>query len=219
MSTATMSSALVCFLTGLLILTVVKYNVMIEPTPIYDIVFLFIMMICMYYINSITMQSRCGASNMSQVAAATFLPWGIMYGLTIGVLYYFQGWKQPFSNTFGYMVAILANGVGALLPLLPSQPIQDLILDNPALLLNQFSLVNFDAIFARLEMQGDEQAVQAFRNVILLKELVAESVWYLLVGLVVMTTSYNIVINYQCTLKDLSPPPEPPPTPSREYSV
>ena len=38
---------------------------------------------------------------------STFLPWIIIFCSLLLVLNFFPGWKAPFSNTFGYLVALM----------------------------------------------------------------------------------------------------------------
>ncbi len=216
-----MTAALSCFLSGVVILTIIKFNMFKrdKPTPLYDGLFLMIMIICMYFINSATMKSRCGSVNITQVLIATLPPWILMYGTVVAVLYLFPGWKQPFSNTFGYAISLFASGSHYLKPVLPDTDAIEAIFDNPSLLINQFSLTNFDQIITRLNFKTTEPDLTNFKNIILLKELTAELVWHILIGLVVLTVSYNIIINYKCTIVNTAPPPTPPPTSTREYSI
>lgn len=218
-----MSTAFACFFSGLFILIVTKYNIHKGGTqkigPMYDIIFLMIMVICMYFINASTMKERCGDVNVQQVMMATVFPWVIMYGITIGVLNLFPGWKQPFSNTFGYLISVFAGGAQKLKPLIPNPDMLDVIMDSPSLLINQFSFNNFDQIIQAMNFNTTEPSLTEFRNIVLMKELTSEFVWYILMGFVILTTSYNIIINYKCTIKDTDPPPPPPPKPTREYTV
>ena len=86
-------------------------------------------------------------------------------------------------------------------------------------MLNEFAGSTFDATIAKLQSDGlvgtDDAAIADFRKVIFIKDAVADLVWYMLVGSVAITTSFNIILNHNCqktTLLDspLVQPVEPP---------
>lgn len=172
-------------------------------------------------VNHAIMNAQCGKVDAGTLWTATLVPWVVMFGTILAVLQMFPGWLQPFSNTFGYMIALIAGGKGKLLAILKQDGSDPLkwIVDDPGLLINQFSMVNFDQTLKSLEAVLVPGAnVEPFKDIVRLKELVAEYVWFALVGIMALTTSYNILVNYKCTVKG-DPPPEPPPDATREYDV
>jgi len=153
----------------------------------------------MYFINIAIIQSKC--SSPMPVFRATFLPWTLIFGSTLIALSFFPDWKKPFSNTFGYLVARIVGGTKTLLELLiPNEPLQ-YVYEDPSLLLNQFTTTNFETMFASMKgvLLEDESKKQALFQVIRLKELVSEWIWFLLAGSVAISSSYTILMNTECT--------------------
>lgn len=219
-----MPFALGCFITGLVLMVLLKYNMNKNGDgPVYpfvDMAFIAVMGVSMYFINAEIMKSRCGSASVSTVVTATVVPWVVMFGITIAVLYVLPGWKQPFSNTIGYVGSLVAGGHQKVIALVDDKSdMFKYILESPALLINQFSLSNFSETIAKIAPSADAAKVSEFRNIVLLKEVLAEMVWYLLVGFIIITTSYNIILNYKCTIANTSPPPTQSAPATREYEV
>jgi len=164
-----------------------------------NILFFAIIVVFMYFINIAIVQSKCNSP--MPVFRATFLPWTFMFGSTLLAISFFPDWKTPFSNTFGYIVARIAGGTKALLDLLvPNQPLQ-YVYEDPSLLLNQFTSTNFETMFDSMKevfVQDDEKK-QALFQVIRLKEIISEWIWFLLAGSVAISSSYTILMNTECT--------------------
>lgn len=153
----------------------------------------------MYFINMAIIQSKC--SSPMPVFRATFLPWTFMFGSVLVALTLFPSWKTPFSNTFGYLVARIAGGTQTLLELLvPNKPLQ-YVYEDPSLLLNQFTTTNFETMFESMKEILIDDAVkkEALLQVIRLKEIISEWIWFLLAGSVAISSSYTILMNTECT--------------------
>jgi hypothetical protein len=153
----------------------------------------------MYFINMAIIQTKC--SSPMPVFRATFLPWTFMFGSTLVALSLFPSWKTPFSNTFGYLVARIAGGNKALLDLLvPNKPLQ-FVYEDPSLLLNQFTTTNFETMFQSMKevLLDDADKKEALLQVIRLKEIISEWIWFLLAGSVAISSSYTILMNTECT--------------------
>ena len=67
-----------------------------------------------FSINISATKELCGEANYGNAFLYTLIPWGIIFGLLHIVLFMFPGWKSPFANTFGYLLA-KAGGVKSLL--------------------------------------------------------------------------------------------------------
>jgi len=149
------------------------------------------------------MQTKCNSSSTT-VFSATLFPWILIFGSMMLVLQYFPEWKNPFSNTFGYLIAKLFGGTQALQDILsPSAPL-DKIYSNPSLLLNQFTTINFNEKVEEYskDFQTRESIPEnfvAFYNIIKLKEHVSEWIWYILTASIVISTSYTMIMNSPCT--------------------
>ena len=74
------------------------------------------------------------------------------------------------------------------------------VYDDPSLMINQFTPSNFDEMYASLkDVLQDTDKKEAFRNIIRLKDLVSEWIWYLLGGSVAISSSYTILMNAECS--------------------
>ena len=174
-----------------------KYTMKLSDTS--NWIFFAIIFVFMYVANLAVIQSKC--SSPMPVFRATFIPWVLMFAPILLALTIFPSWKSPFSNTFGYLVARLAGGNKALLDLLvPNQPLQ-YVYEDPSLLLNQFTTTNFETMFQSMKevMVDDEVKKAALLQVVRLKEIISEWIWFLLAGSVAISSSYTILMNTECT--------------------
>ena len=164
-----------------------------------DAVFFVVVLLLMYGMNVAIQKTKCSSTN-SAVFVATFLPWCLMFGPLLACLHFFPEWKKPFSNTFGYLLARVAGGNKALTDvLLPDKPLH-YVYEDPSLMLNQFTTSNFDEVYASLkDVLQDTEKKEVLRNIVRLKDLVSEWIWYLLGGSVAISSSYSILMKAECT--------------------
>lgn len=164
-----------------------------------DAVFFVVVLLLMYGMNVAIQKTKCSSTN-SAVFTATFLPWCLMFGPLLACLHFFPEWKKPFSNTFGYLLARVAGGNKALTDvLLPDKPLH-YVYEDPSLMLNQFTTTNFDEVYASLkDVLQDDEKKEVLRNIVRLKDLVSEWIWYLLGGSVAISSSYSILMKAECT--------------------
>jgi len=82
-------------------------------TLLYSISYFIIIGILMFSNNAVATQQACGDANFYTTLLSTLIPWSMIFGLVSVMLLMFPGWKAPFSNTFGYVVAMIGgiNGV------------------------------------------------------------------------------------------------------------
>ena len=186
---------------------------------ILDGVYFSCVIMTMYIVNMNMIQSNCGSPGSNGlVLKVTFLPWILMFVPMVILLYLFPIWKQPFSNTFGYMVTYLAIGAGPLIQLLQPKETEGMtalhnVYDSPFVLINQFTVQNFPTAFHELKdiFNPDIQAlmaepnwmqqpsIQPFYKMILLKDIISQGLWYLLAGSVVVTKSFQMITSAGCT--------------------
>ena len=202
---ASMSTCLATFFWILFISLLVKSYFKLNPLLV-DIGMFTISLLSMLLMFASIMKERCGTSSIGSVASSVVLPWVIMVGGTIALIRNFPGWIQPFSNTFGYMVALVPS-LGATQKLVAilspeNSSLLKLITQDPNLLLNQFSTTRFEEIIQKLTQEGvvsgTPEAVDSFKSIVVLKDGIAEFIWYFLVGSVALTTSYNFMMNTVC---------------------
>jgi len=195
-----LATALNAFFCMVAVLTIVKAN---GVEGIFtDVMFLLCVLIVMFLMNTEVLKKKCGESDAGTVAKATFIPWTVLLGGIIVMLKVLPGWKQPFSNTFGYLVVMLGGGKKKLCDMLQTDttPTLQFVKNDPWALMVNFSTVSFDATLDALRKDTPlaEDKVAAFRKIVLLKDLVAEFVWFMLVGSVAITMSYGKLTAYKC---------------------
>ena len=192
-----------------------KYNLVSLKIfkPMYNFIFLGFVVVIMAFANQQIMLDRCGMYSIGTIAYATLVPWVFMLGATLVVLEIMPGWKQPFANTFGYVFFKFAGGAPSVVYLLqPNLDSLKYITEDPSLLANKFTVSNFEEMFNSFITQNifkGDGASEPFRNVVVLKDMASEFVWYILVGTVAITTSQSIILSYKCTLVKDPNAPEP----------
>jgi hypothetical protein len=171
-----------------------------------------VILVSQFFVNISHISSMCvGQNNLGLATWVTLIPWFIIFGSVVVLLQIYPGWKQPFSNTFGYGVVKLM-GINTILNDLfekakasggsLSENLLNKIYNNPSLLINQFTPDNFDNAVKKvfgtgLSATSDEMI--KFKNLIKLKDYVSEFVWYILSGILVTTVSYNTIATTSCS--------------------
>jgi hypothetical protein len=144
-----------------------------------------------------------------------------IFGLLQMLLTIFPGWLEPFSNTFGYAIAKIGGAESVVRDVLKenasvtgtgdiSKAINN-IYNDPSIFLNQFNYNDKEDFNAKWSKSKDlflpEEVTGVgtskyinFRNMVKLKDLVAQFVWYMLAGILVTSRSYNYIINQPCAL-------------------
>lgn len=185
---------------------------------IYFLIYAILVFIGEFFINANLTNSLCDSVQWSTVVLVTGLPWILMFGSLVIMLKMFPGWLAPFSNTFGYGIAKLAglsNVLNSILALNPKvKGKQNTVIDeaiahiysDKSLLVNEITVTNFDYFWNK--MQGLFRPGVATNialkhdlwNMIWLKNIVAQFLWLILVGIMVISVSYNYIINAGCSL-------------------
>ena len=158
----------------------------------------------------------CGIPQYHTALFATAFPWIFIFGTMVGILGAFPGWIMPFSNTFGYMVA---NGMGLAKTANeifqkpdPSKSHEDeamakalsYIYTDKATLINNITPENFKAFWEtsrslRADGTNTLEMKNKFKNFVILKHQIGILTWYLLTGALVVSVSYNYIINSACS--------------------
>lgn len=169
----------------------------------------------------------CGKANTSKAILYTIIPNVLIFGSLLAILIGFPGWKAPFSNTIGYIVAILNSDMGNHLDTLIKSDIDnelmEKIIQDKTLIINEITPGNFDAFIAKMyenkllnisydkliELEGAKELkdtkmqeyLDAFSGLysgVVIKDLVAEGLWYLLTGILVITMIKNSTAEMEC---------------------
>ena len=82
-----------------------EYKSYISNNHLYLAVYLLLVMVIQFIVNSSIISSTCGGSiseNMGAAGIFTFLPWTLIFGVTIIILVINPGFKSAFSDVIGY---------------------------------------------------------------------------------------------------------------------
>lgn len=173
-------------------------------------VYLILMTLINVAFNISTMNTLCDSANMSMILTSTVIPWILIFGSLVALLNAFSGWKEPFSNTIGYifvgnqakrlMSEILVNKQSANKDIAQSL---EYIYNDKSALINEFTPDNFDTIFQKMQSSGIFQSnvsdyKEKLRDLIKIKDLIATGIWYLLAGFLVQTYGYYTIVSSGC---------------------
>lgn len=180
-------------------------------------------------INTALAKSICNNTQSMNVGVlATVFPMLFIFGLLQLMLTIFPGWIEPFSNTFGYGMTKL-NGLHDLMKRLIKEPANtnektinaiNSIYNDPSIFINQFSYAeqeefnktwnnsfsNGNGIFiksagtAPIYPANGSPVYEEFKKMVKLKDIVGTFIWYILVGVIVTSKSYNYIISQPCSL-------------------
>lgn len=167
---------------------------------IWSMVYIAVTILIMYFVNVGIFKDKCGASDAWVVFKATFFPWVLMFGLMVVIINVFPGWKAPFSNTFGYMFALLSPSVTKLKTFV--KPEYKVIQTNPLLLINQLNMSNIGETETHIQglfvEENTADVVALIQQLVFTKDLISEWVWFNLAGFVTISTSYSMLANEVC---------------------
>lgn len=181
---------------------------------IFTVIYFILIISIQYTVNISNLSKRCGNVSYGTAMYVTLIPWLFIFGLLYVCLIIFPGWKSPFSNTFGYAVASIA-GVKSLLTdsiledpnALKKRGVKDLldvrqdIYNDPGLMINEITPDNYDLFWEKMSpifREGAEDYKESLRQLIFLKDVVSEFIWYLLVGSFTISVSFNNISNVEC---------------------
>jgi len=179
--------------------------------------FLFFIIISEFFINLSLTRTLCDGSPQFYIATfSTIIPWTLMFTTIIALLRLFPGWLAPFSNTIGYGAAIIM-GVTELFNMLIKSNLEGLgpeakkaithITSDRSILINEISIENIDdfwknmnSIFNTGVSKNIDLKLQLF-NIVRAKTIISEVIWFILTGLLIISMSFNYIINSNCEKK------------------
>ena len=179
---------------------ILKYSV--RGTQMYwSILFIMISIVLMYFVNVSVYKSQCGFTDGWAVFKATFLPWVLIFGVMVTLIQMFPGWKAPFSNTVGYVCAQLSPSITELKGYISEDKL--FVKNDPLLFVNEINMQNLEEVLTSDYMnlfttESLEAAKEIIRNLVFMKELISEWMWFMLTGFITISTSYNLLANTPC---------------------
>ena len=191
-----------------------------SDTSYYFYAYLAIVLIAEYSINASITKNICGEYQGLTAFISTLLPWGIIFGTFVMLLSLMPGWLSPFSNTFGYSAALMGGLNETLKKILietkadtidksdiPLHEAISHIYSDKSLLINEVTPENFDIFWDNMKrtfkanaLTDDGVLKKELLSFIGLKDSVAKLIWYILVGVLVTSISYNSLIDSTCVV-------------------
>ena len=165
--------------------------------------YVLIIIIGQFFINLNLTAQMCHKAQGYQTLTITVVPWMVIFGVFNLLLSFFPGWLKPFSNTFGYFVANWFDLKDTFIDSLKKKSDKFAkIYEDPQLMINElpFDLEQFTSVIKQLDIfQNDNDKLNSLYNFILIKYMISEYIWYVLIGLLITTISYNCIINLTCS--------------------
>ena len=123
-------------------------------------------------------------------------PWVFILGGLVVMLQYFPGWKAPFAETFGYLAVSSSKNQQLLSKLLPEK---SKFRSNTFLKIFEFSLENFDSVAKQMfKPSASKEDLISFRNLVLIRDIVSQALWWLLTGLLIIMYQSSYVSSIKC---------------------
>jgi len=185
---------------------------------VYQMIYLLAVIVLSFTINLRLTYQLCGSNNYSTALLVTLVPWILILGLLTMLLQVFPGWKAPFSNTIGYIVA-KALGVGKVLmkmsPEGKGSKLYNLLRKKPSTAVNLHTWPEVKENPLKFNTTGENsKAFEKFKQIVLIKDLIGEMMWYLLSGFLVISYQSSYITNNSCPAtidegsSEVKPPPE-----------
>ena len=181
--------------------------------------YLLITIIIQWQLNSIIARDNCNnTEQFTTTFIATFLPWvGIFFTINV-LLLIFPGWKSPFSNTLGYLIAYLGGIKSAFVKMLKTPESIDksnvgdkallksieYIYSDTSTIVNELNTLNFEDSMNRLKPLFNDEAIndpsmqKDLFKFIVMKDTIGELVWLLLSGIMAINVANIYIINAEC---------------------
>ena len=132
---------------------------------------------------SISITSGLCGSPQGYTVLFSIVPWVVIFNILQLMLIVFPGWLSPFSNTIGYAVVY--------------SKVSKILIDVPSAI-NTFSDVQVD--FSKLidKEPIDDDATKTLNACIRLKNIISESIWCLLAGILTISASFQSIVSAPC---------------------
>ena len=216
---ADVSTCFGVFILFTLIYTILKCMFGIIGDKLWSSGYLLMTIIIQWQLNSMIAKDNCnGVDQIQTVALATLLPWVGIFGLMHLLLLMFPGWKSPFSNTLGYLIAYMTGVNKAFFALLDtpeginktSQGDKALIksieylYSDASLMINEMTPENFEDAMVRLEPMMNTEAKtnpglkKNLYSYIIMKDTIGEFIWLILSGSMAINIAFATIINSTC---------------------
>ncbi len=212
------TSSIVYFLCLTLAYSIFKYYSKSQKTMmIWTIIYFLVLIIGQFIINYNLAYEICGNQQFGMALQQTLIPWILVFGLLNLLLLAFPSWLDPFSNTIGYLFALLTGVNNYLKSILKDRKTLNLgpnqaemitainnVYDDKSLLINSMTMRNLPLWWDSMKKGGllksgvgEEQFVK-LEEYVKMKTIISEYIWFALTGCLVTSISYNSMLNSGC---------------------
>ena len=206
-------------------------------TLIYSVSYFIIIGVLMFSNNAVATQEACGDANFYTTLLSTLVPWSMIFGLVSVMIMMFPGWKAPFSNTFGYAIAMIGGINGVANQLFKSKDLEGFdsdtegkipaktklaaeainhVYQDPTLIINEVTPDKFNNFWNLMTEGGLIHTDQDWNqtddgpcvnladckkrlySLVVMKDIVAEAIWYWLAGNLTISVTQNYILNSGC---------------------
>lgn len=171
-------------------------------------IYIILLLSIQFAINISLTSKLCGEPHVKTAFLYTLLPWLLIFGMLNLMLLMFPGWLRPFSNTIGYFF-IRFFGLKTILDniLKSKESSQTLgkIYDDYSLLINEIPNPKFgyDNFWEQLKKDNilntnANNYKEKLRDLVNIKFMISKFTWFLLSGILTISTSYNYIVKSTC---------------------
>lgn len=153
----------------------------------------------------------CGSTQTYlNVLFYTFMPNFFIFTTVLVIIRVLPGWLAPFSNTIGYGV-VSCMGLGKTFNELLAPGNNELvtkICSDVSILINEMSVENYKSFMETLQggaskiLKPKYDTIPEYKklfHLVAIKQAIAEMLWYLFAGCLVISVSYNSIQDMSCT--------------------
>ena len=192
---------------------IIKYYSAESVYTIYFWIYILFVILSQLFINLTISRSICGSNQWETAFYSTVGPWAIIFGFLYIALKTFPSWLMPFSNTFGYLLVSLA-GLSDIIEKLfkKTQDVKGIdsgllerIYTDKSAIINEITINNFNNFWENMKglfndsVTGSDTTVKiSLLNLVKMKELMAEYMWFMFSGFLIITISYNFITTTTC---------------------
>ena len=208
------NSSIISFLILTIVYFIIEYVTKEKHSKIAAATYAVLLIGIQFAVNLSLTKELCGEPHLKTALIYTTIPWMLLFGILNIILIIFPGWLRPFSNTFGYFI-VKALGKGDVLNSILKENADDSgdlndalqeIYNNPFMLINEIPNPD-DGIDQFVDQLSDMQysneipsdKKDELRQVVRLKLIISKLIWFLLTGLLTISTSYNYIVQSKCS--------------------
>jgi hypothetical protein len=178
--------------------------------------YLFFIIISSFFINLDLTKQMCGTPQFITTINNTIIPWVLIFTIIIMMIKLFPGWLSPFSNTFGYIVTLVMGIKDVFNDLLDPDPKNSTnsifikealnkIVTDKSIIINEITVENFENFWKNMSHlfrknidNISEKKLELF-NLVRVKTIVSEVIWYILTGMLIVSISFNNIVGNNCS--------------------